>query len=156
MAFSGHEGKKALITGSLPGGWKQRVAFGAAIMHEPEVLILDEPTSGCGSSGAAGFLAGMINKLADNGTAILVTTHYLEEAEQCNRLGMLVAGELVMEGTPRGVKQEQTGHLLEFVVSEPQRAADLLREHGERWRVSLFGDRLACDYRKIRGRGHCG
>lgn len=141
MAFSGLEGKKALITGSLPGGWKQRVAFGAAIMHEPEVLFLDEPTSGVDPLARRAFWR-LINKLADNGTAILVTTHYLEEAEQCNRLGMMVAGELVMEGTPRGVKQEQTGHLLEFVVSESQRAADLLRERGERWRVSLFGDRL--------------
>jgi ABC-2 type transport system ATP-binding protein len=141
MAFSGLEGKKGLITGSLPGGWKQRVAFGAAIMHEPEVLFLDEPTSGVDPLARRAFWR-LINKLADNGTAILVTTHYLEEAEQCNRLGMMVAGELVMEGTPRGVKQEQTGHLLEFVVSEPQRAADLLRERGDRWRVSLFGDRL--------------
>jgi ABC-2 type transport system ATP-binding protein len=141
MAFSGLEGKKSLITGSLPGGWKQRVAFGAAIMHEPEVLFLDEPTSGVDPLARRAFWR-LINKLADNGTAILVTTHYLEEAEQCNRLGMMVAGELVMEGTPRGVKQEQTGHLLEFVVSEPQRAADLLRERGDRWRVSLFGDRL--------------
>jgi ABC-2 type transport system ATP-binding protein len=141
MAFSGLEGKKDLITGSLPGGWKQRVAFGAAIMHEPEVLFLDEPTSGVDPLARRAFWR-LINKLADHGTAILVTTHYLEEAEQCNRLGMMVAGELVMEGTPRGVKQEQTGHLLEFVVSEPQRAADLLRERGERWRVSLFGDRL--------------
>ena len=141
LSFSGLEGKEELITGSLPGGWKQRVAFGAAIMHEPEVLFLDEPTSGVDPLARRAFWR-MINKLADNGTAILVTTHYLEEAEQCNRLGMMVAGELVMEGTPLGVKQAQTGHLLEFVVDQPQKAADLLREHGDRWRVSLFGDRL--------------
>ena len=141
MAFSGLESKKGLITGSLPGGWKQRVAFGAAIMHEPEVLFLDEPTSGVDPLARRAFWR-MINKLADNGTAILVTTHYLEEAEQCNRLGMMVAGELVMEGTPAGVKQAQTGHLIEFTVDQPQRAADLLREPGERWRVSLFGERL--------------
>ena len=141
LSFSGLEGKEELITGSLPGGWKQRVAFGAAIMHEPEVLFLDEPTSGVDPLARRAFWR-MINKLADNGTAILVTTHYLEEAEQCNRLGMMVAGELVMEGTPLGVKQAQTGHLLEFVVDQPQKAADLLRERGDRWRVSLFGDRL--------------
>src|SRR5262252_3676966 len=141
LSFSGLEDKQNQITGSLPGGWKQRVAFGAAIMHEPPVLFLDEPTSGVDPLARRAFWK-VINRLADHGTAILVTTHYLEEAEQCNRLGMMVAGELVMEGTPRGVKQEQTGHLLEFVVSEPQRAADLLRERGERWRVSLFGDRL--------------
>jgi ABC-type multidrug transport system ATPase subunit len=84
----------------------------------------------------------MINSLADRGTAILVTTHYLEEAEQCNRLGFMVAGELVAEGTPRGVKDAQGGHLIEFLVNDPQYAADLLRGEEDRWRVSLFGDRL--------------
>jgi ABC-2 type transport system ATP-binding protein len=141
LAFSGLEGKQNQITGSLPGGWKQRVAFGAAIMHEPSVLFLDEPTSGVDPLARRAFWR-MINKLADSGTAILVTTHYLEEAEQCNRLGFMVAGELVAEGSPRSVKEQQGGHLIEFVVDDPQRAADLLREEEERWRVSLFGDRL--------------
>jgi ABC-2 type transport system ATP-binding protein len=71
-----------------------------------------------------------------------VTTHDLEEAEQCNRLGFMVAGELVAEGTPHGVKSQQGGHLLEFIVDQPQKAADLLRGQEDRWRVSLFGDRL--------------
>jgi ABC-2 type transport system ATP-binding protein len=84
----------------------------------------------------------MINKLADLGAAILVTTHYLEEAEQCNRLGFMVAGELVAEGSPSSVKSEQGGHLLEFIVDQPQKAADTLKSKTERWRVSLFGDRL--------------
>ncbi len=141
MAFSGLEGKLDLLTGSLPGGWKQRVAFGASIMHEPEVLFLDEPTSGVDPLARRAFWR-MINKLADLGTAILVTTHYLEEAEQCNRLGFMVAGELAAEGTPRGVKSQQGGHLLEFIVDQPQKASDLLRQGDERWRVSLFGDRL--------------
>jgi ABC-2 type transport system ATP-binding protein len=146
LSFSGLEGKQGLITGSLPGGWKQRVAFGAAILHEPSVLFLDEPTSGVDPLARRAFWR-MINKLADLGTAILVTTHYLEEAEQCNRLGMMVAGELVAEGTPREVKSEQGGHLIEFLVDQPQKAADLLRgaeggNDAERWRVSLFGDRL--------------
>jgi len=141
LAFSGLEGKQNQITGSLPGGWKQRVAFGAAIMHEPHVLFLDEPTSGVDPLARRAFWT-MINRLADAGTAILVTTHYLEESEQCNRLGLMVAGELVAEGSPSDVKNEQTGHLLEFVVDQPQRAADLLKASAERWRVSLFGDRL--------------
>jgi ABC-2 type transport system ATP-binding protein len=141
MAFSGLEGKQRMITGSLPGGWKQRVAFGAAIMHEPSVLFLDEPTSGVDPLARRAFWR-MINKLADTGTAILVTTHYLEEAEQCNRLGFMAAGELVAEGTPSGVKQQQGGHLLEFIVDQPQRAADLLKQGMDRWRVSLFGYRL--------------
>ncbi|MGD1073668.1 MAG: ATP-binding cassette domain-containing protein [Bryobacteraceae bacterium] len=141
LEFSGLVGKQGLITGSLPGGWKQRVAFGAAIMHEPSVLFLDEPTSGVDPLARRAFWR-MINRLADAGTAILVTTHYLEEAEQCNRLGFMVAGELVAEGTPNGVKSQQGGHLIELSVDQPQRAADLLRSREDRWRVSLFGDRL--------------
>ncbi len=141
LEFSGLEGKGGQITGSLPGGWKQRVAFGSAIMHEPSVLFLDEPTSGVDPLARRAFWR-MINQLADAGTAILVTTHYLEEAEQCNRLGFMVAGELVVEGTPSSVKADQGGHLFEFMVDQPQRAADFLKTKEERWRVSLFGDRL--------------
>jgi ABC-2 type transport system ATP-binding protein len=141
MAFSGLEGKESVITGSLPGGWKQRVAFGSAILHEPRVLFLDEPTSGVDPLARRAFWS-MINTLADKGTAVLVTTHYLEEAEQCNRLGFMVAGKLVAEGTPSGIKQQQPGHLLEFTVDQPQKAANLLKTTMDRWRVSLFGIRL--------------
>ena len=141
LSFSGLEGKQNQLTGSLPGGWKQRVAFGAAIMHEPRVLFLDEPTSGVDPLARRAFWA-LINRLADAGTAILVTTHYLEEAEQCNRLGLMVAGEFVAEGSPSEIKSRQSGHLLVFLVDQPQRAADLLKSAGDRWRVSLFGDRL--------------
>jgi ABC-2 type transport system ATP-binding protein len=141
LSFSGLSGKENQITGSLPGGWKQRVAFGAAIMHEPDILFLDEPTSGVDPLARRAFWT-MINRLADGGAAILVTTHYLEEAEQCNRLGMMVAGELVAEGTPTGIKSQQSGHVLEFIVDQPQRATDLLKGKTDGWRVSLFGERL--------------
>ena len=141
LEFSGLEGKEEQLTGALPGGWKQRVAFGAAISHEPSILFLDEPTSGVDPLARRAFWR-MINSLADQGTAILVTTHYLEEAEQCNRLGLMVAGELVAEGTPTGIKAQQPGHLFEFIVDQPQRAANLLKEKTDRWRVALFGDRL--------------
>jgi ABC-2 type transport system ATP-binding protein len=141
LSFSGLDGKQDQITGSLPGGWKQRVAFGAAIMHEPDILFLDEPTSGVDPLARRAFWT-MINRLADGGAAILVTTHYLEEAEQCNRLGMMVAGELVAEGTPSGIKSQQSGHVLEFIVDQPQHASDLLKSKTEDWRVSLFGERL--------------
>jgi ABC-2 type transport system ATP-binding protein len=141
LSFSGLEGRPDQITGSLPGGWKQRVAFGAAIMHEPDILFLDEPTSGVDPLARRAFWT-MINRLADTGAAILVTTHYLEEAEQCNRLGMMVAGELVAEGTPSGIKSQQSGHLIQFLVDQPQRAVDLLKAGTESWRVSLFGERL--------------
>ena len=141
LEVSGLEGRGNLMTGSLPGGWKQRVAFGASVMHEPSVLFLDEPTSGVDPLARRAFWK-MINSLADRGVAVLVTTHYLEEAEQCNRLGFMVAGELVAEGTPSSVKAERGGHLIELITDRPQAAADLLKHERESWRVSLFGDRL--------------
>jgi len=141
LAFAGLEGRGDELTGRLPGGWKQRVAFGAAVMHRPRVLFLDEPTSGVDPLARRTFWRA-INELADQGTAILVTTHYLEEAEQCNRLGLMVAGELAAEGTPSGLKAQQGGRVLELTADQPQRAFELLREEIPRWRVSLFGDRL--------------
>jgi len=141
LSFSGLEGRGQLMTGSLPGGWKQRVAFGAAVMHEPGVLFLDEPTSGVDPLARRAFWR-MINGFADAKMAILVTTHYLEEAEQCNRLGLLVAGELVAHGTPSSLKASQKGHLLELITDKPQLANNVLKKEMERWRISLFGDRL--------------
>ena len=141
LDFAGLVGRGGQLTGSLPGGWKKRVAFGAAIMHEPRVLFLDEPTSGVDPIARRALWA-MINRLADGGTAVLVTTHYLEEAEQCNRLGFMVGGELVAEGTPSGVKAAQGGRVLEARVDDPPRAMALLKGQLEDWRVSLFGDRL--------------
>jgi ABC-2 type transport system ATP-binding protein len=141
LSFAGLQGQQNQITGRLPGGWKQRVAFGAAVMHEPSVLFLDEPTSGVDPLARRAFWR-MINQLADAGTAVLVTTHYLEESEQCNRLGFMAGGELVAEGSPGAIKREQKGHMLEVIVDDPQRAADVLKSETERWRVSLFGTRL--------------
>jgi ABC-2 type transport system ATP-binding protein len=141
LSFSGLEGRGDLMTGSLPGGWKQRVAFGAAVMHEPSVLFLDEPTSGVDPLARRAFWK-MINSFADSRMAILVTTHYLEEAEQCNRLGLMVAGELVATGTPSSLKTSQKGHLLELITDKPQDANNFLKREMDRWRISLFGDRL--------------
>jgi ABC-2 type transport system ATP-binding protein len=141
LEMAGLEGKGKTLTGALPGGWKQRVAFGAAVMHEPSVLFLDEPTSGVDPLARRAFWK-IINSFADHGVAVLVTTHYLEEAEQCNRLGLMVAGELVAQGTPTGLKAQQHGHLIELVTDKPQEAADVLKREMDRWRVSLFGSRL--------------
>jgi ABC-2 type transport system ATP-binding protein len=143
VASCGLEGQEHLLTGQLPGGWKQRVAFGAAVMHEPEVLFLDEPTSGVDPLARRQFW-NLINAFARQGTAILVTTHYLEEAEQCNRLCFLVAGESVIEGTPTEIKAAQPGQLFELQVppGQLQRASTLLRHHWDTWRVSVFADRL--------------
>ena len=130
-----------LITGKLPGGWKQRLAFGASVMHEPEILFLDEPTSGVDPI-ARRQLWRMISEFARHGTAILVTTHFLEEAEHCHRLGFMVAGELTVQGTPSELKESQPGQLIELTTSNTQTASDLLKQHLASWRVSIFADRL--------------
>ncbi|ARV58152.1 ABC transporter ATP-binding protein [Nostocales cyanobacterium HT-58-2] len=134
-------GQEDKLTKDLPGGWKQRVAFGAAVMHEPKVVFLDEPTSGVDPLARREFWR-WINEFANVGMAILVTTHYLEEAEQCHRLGLMVAGQLVAQGTPRQVKEEQSGQLVEWECEPLQVASDLLKQRLERWRVSIFGSRL--------------
>jgi ABC-2 type transport system ATP-binding protein len=134
-------GQEDMMTGRLPGGWKQRVAFGAAVMHEPEILFLDEPTSGVDPLARRQFWR-LINDLARRGTAILVTTHYLEEAEQCNRMGFMVAGEVVLQGSPSEVKASQPGQMMELRVSKNQQAAQVLKQVLEPWRVAIFGDRL--------------
>jgi ABC-2 type transport system ATP-binding protein len=141
LKMAGLRGRENSATGTLSGGWKQRLALGCAVLHRPPILFLDEPTSGVDPLARRAFWR-MINHLADAGTAVLVTTHYLEEAEQCNRLGLMVAGELLVEGTPSEIKAQQHGHLLEFRVDQPQRAADLLKSETQHWRVALFGHSL--------------
>jgi ABC-2 type transport system ATP-binding protein len=134
-------GQEKMLTGRLPGGWKQRVAFGASVMHEPEILFLDEPTSGVDPLARRQFWR-LIEDLAQRGTAVLVTTHYLEEAEQCNRMGFMVAGEVVLQGSPSEIKAAQPGQLIELRVDRNQQAADLLKTQLDHWRVAIFGDRL--------------
>jgi ABC-2 type transport system ATP-binding protein len=135
------EGEENMLTKSLPGGWKQRVAFGAAVMHEPEAIFLDEPTSGVDPL-ARRAMWRMINELADRGAGILVVTHYLEEAEQCNRLGFMVAGEIISQGSPSEVKGRMKGSLYELEVDRPNLALGALKKKFGASRVSLFGDRL--------------
>ncbi len=134
-------GQENLLTGKLPDGWKQRIAFGAAVMHEPDIVLLDEPTSGVDPL-ARRALWRMIDDLADRGAAVLVVTHYLEEAEQCHRLGFMVAGEMAVEGTPTAIKAANDGGIVEVSTSESFRAIkELKRTLGDE-SVSLFGDRL--------------
>ena len=141
LEICGLQGKEKMITGQLPGGWKQRVAFGAAVMHEPEILFLDEPTSGVDPLARRQFWR-LIEDLAQHGTAVLVTTHYLEEAEHCHQMCFMVAGEVVTEGTPHQIKTNQPGQLYEVTAEKPQAVANLLKQKLDSWRVSLFGDRL--------------
>jgi ABC-2 type transport system ATP-binding protein len=141
LSICGLEGQENLLTRQLPGGWKQRVAFGASVMHEPEILFLDEPTSGVDVLARKQFWQ-LINDFARNGTAILVTTHYMNEAEQCNRMCFMVAGRKVTEGSSIAIKAAQPGQLFELRVGQLQSSYDQLRQHIEAWRVSIFGDRL--------------
>ena len=141
LSICGLEDQSHLLTRQLPGGWKQRVAFGASVMHEPTLLFLDEPTSGVDVLARKQFWQ-LINDFARNGTAILVTTHYMNEAEQCNRMCFMVAGRKVAEGSASAIKAAQPGQLFELRVGQLQASYDCLRQHLEPWRVSIFGDRL--------------
>jgi ABC-2 type transport system ATP-binding protein len=141
LAAAELSGEEKMLTSSLPGGWKQRVAFGAAVMHEPEAIFLDEPTSGVDPL-ARRAMWRMINELADKGAGIVVVTHYLEEAEQCNQLGFMVAGEIIAQGSPSQVKADMKGELYEIEVDHPDLALGALKKKFGASRVSLFGDRL--------------
>lgn len=137
----GLSGREQTLTASLPGGWKQRVAFGASVLHEPDILFLDEPTSGVDPLARRQFWR-LIRAFAQRGTAILVTTHYLEEAENCNDMAFMVGGEIVAQGSPSTIKANQPGQLIELVSDQPQAASNRLKQHLADWRVSIFGDRL--------------
>lgn len=134
-------GQEGLLTSKLPGGWKQRLSFGAAVLHQPEVLFLDEPTSGVDPL-ARREMWKLIRDFSRQGTAVLVTTHFLEEAEYCNNLGFMVAGSLVAEGSPSQIKAIQPGKLVEMRFSNAQVAYVFLKHKFVSWRVSMFADSL--------------
>jgi ABC-2 type transport system ATP-binding protein len=137
----GLKGEEKLLTKSLPGGWKQRLSFGASVMHQPEILFLDEPTSGVDPL-ARRQLWRLIRQFARNGTAVLVTTHFLEEAEHCQKLAFMVAGEIVAEGTPSEIKESQPGKLIEISTNNTQKATQVVRKTLEAWKVARFADSL--------------
>ncbi len=141
LSSCGLKGQEGLLTKSLPGGWKQRLSFAASVMHQPEILFLDEPTSGVDPL-ARRQLWQYIRQFARNGTAVLVTTHFLEEAEHCQNLAFMVAGEIVVQGSPSQIKQAQPGKLVEILVENTQEAARIIRESVDAWKVSIFADAL--------------
>ena len=98
---------------TLSGGWKQRLALGCAILHEPPIVFLDEPTSGVDPISRRSFWE-LIYRLSGEGVTVFVTTHYMEEAECCDRLGFIFGGELIALGTPSQLKQEFPGEIVEL------------------------------------------
>jgi ABC-2 type transport system ATP-binding protein len=142
--MAGLRGYESDRTGRLPTGVRQRLALGCALVHRPRVLFLDEPTSGVDPIGRRRFW-GILSRLArEEGVAILVTTHYMSEAEHCDRLGLMHAGRLVAHGSPaelkRGLEQD-VGPLLEIVTDQPGRALGRLVESGLR-DATLSGTRI--------------
>lgn len=125
----------------LPRGWKQRVAFVASAMHQPQVIFLDEPTAGSDPWGRESLWS-VMRELASDGTAILVTTHLLDEAEYCHRLGILVDGELVAEGTSEQLKQRSQFKVFEIVVDRPAAVAKAFYVNYPSWSVDVLADRI--------------
>jgi ABC-2 type transport system ATP-binding protein len=139
---AGLEGKEGRLTGELPGGWKQRLALACAVMHEPRVVFLDEPTSGVDPISRRRFWR-LIDEMSAAGVTVFVTTHYLDEAEYCHRLALIHAGRLVALGTVSELKRVFAGNAV-LEVTAP-RVGEALETIGEApWAVetSVFGTRI--------------
>jgi ABC-2 type transport system ATP-binding protein len=138
LRMAGLEGQLKRLTGELSLGWKQRLALGCAVLHEPPILFLDEPTSGVDPISRRSFWD-LIYTLAGSGTTVFVTTHYMEEAEYCNRLALMNRGKLIALDTPEGLRHARHRPLLEVRTSDGPAAADLLEGASGIDRVGLFG-----------------
>jgi ABC-2 type transport system ATP-binding protein len=134
------EGRKDIITGSLPGGIKQRLALGTAVIHKPGIVFLDEPTSGVDPVSRRNFWE-LINELSSEGITILVTTHYLEEAEFCNNIIMINAGKIIAEGNPKELKTNYlTSNIFELETDNTIRTVELLQNQYFTEDISIFGN----------------
>jgi ABC-2 type transport system ATP-binding protein len=140
--MAGLEGKEKALTGSLATGWKQRLALGCAILHDPRIVFLDEPTGGVDPAARRRFWE-LIHDLAEGGMTVFVTTHYLDEAEYCHRVMLMHAGAIIAGGSPQELKATHMRHpMLEVESDQPVRAMEILQ--GQSWilGVSLFGNSL--------------
>ena len=136
------KGQEAMVTGTLPGGWKQRLALGCAVLHRPPILFLDEPTSGVDPISRRQFWD-LIHQMSAEGVTVFVTTHYMEEAEYCNRLAMIDRGKLVALGTPTELKQKSMkGHLLLIECDPLGTAVETLQNAPEVLDAAVFGNAL--------------
>jgi len=128
VEMAGLNGRENSLTGTLPGGWKQRLALGSAVLHRPPILFLDEPTSGVDPISRRNFWE-LIHQMAAEGVTIFVTTHYMDEAEYCNRLALIYRGRLVALGTPTELKQRgMKGELLLLECAPLGRAVEVLED----------------------------
>ncbi len=142
IEMAGLEQHRHLRTSILSGGWKQRLALGCAILHEPPVIFLDEPTSGVDPVSRRQFWD-LIYDLSEKGVTIFVTTHYMDEAEYCDRIGLIYRGELIAMGSPETLKTEYMPEdVLEVRCSKPHEAMDLIGEIPDVKETALFGNRL--------------
>jgi ABC-2 type transport system ATP-binding protein len=142
IATAGLGGKQDLITRSLPGGWKQRLALACAVLHGPRVVFLDEPTGGVDPISRRRFWT-LIDQMAGEGITLIVTTHYLDEAERCDRIALMHAGRLVAHGSVAQLKEVFAGRvLLEVACLRPLDAQPLLEGEPGILEASVFGTRL--------------
>jgi len=142
LNMAGLTGRESTITGTLATGWKQRLALGCAVLHRPPILFLDEPTSGVDPISRRQFWE-LIHEMAGEGVTVFVTTHYMDEAEYCNRLVLIYRGQIVASGSPMELKQGAMKGELLLVECEPLGPAlEALRSAPELMDVAVFGNAL--------------
>ncbi|MBI2188699.1 MAG: ABC transporter ATP-binding protein [Acidobacteria bacterium] len=139
LEMAGLRGRESVLAGSLSAGWRQRLSLGCAILHEPPIVFLDEPTGGVDPLSRRRFWR-LISELARTGTTVLVTTHYLDEAEHCHRIAIIHAGRLAALGTVAELKGVFAGRpILEVRAPQPVEAMRLLDGMPEVEKTSVFG-----------------